>query len=560
MSQLNNGFDTDIDSFLNLDSDYTSASATGTPHSAVPALAHQSSSNFGVNSQQIFAGPSFQYEQYRQQTGLPVGGLANTFAVNQNSGLQHFDGHGFVMPNEISNFPLTKLDDFDFGRHSSFDMNDMDFEDDSPTDMPDMYYAGGNPKAYISPTSLVASNASPSTSAPVQRIYPGMHAQQAAEKAQQAQQKQQEIISQQQQPRQVAGQKPLPKGPAAKDPAVEESISRILSQMRQKSISTTDEDGTPVPSGANIPRMKKEDDDMDEDERLLASEEGKKLTSKERRQLRNKVSARAFRSRRKEYIGQLEGDLNVKVDEANALRDENRQLREENNRLTDLTRMLLSSQAFSGFLQELSQTSGSATIQSGTQQARQERTKSQPKRKDVNPHEAGRQLQTQQQQRVGMVLMPETAIDMSLFETPTWAPAVTTNDFQVFSVTSLPQGPVLDLEAMSGKVANGPKKSVEASKLLPIIPEIPEAVRAASMAVTEKNKAGVDCQNTSASTSASLTPIVLSVVAAKPHHAPARSVTPQEQLCASQCLQSMCDELQETSDRLAMLMSGPDRL
>ncbi|GAM91588.1 hypothetical protein ANO11243_096400 [Dothideomycetidae sp. 11243] len=39
---------------------------------------------------------------------------------------------------------------------------------------------------------------------------------------------------------------------------------------------------------------------MDEDERLLASEEGKKLSSKERRQLRNKVSARAFRSRRKD--------------------------------------------------------------------------------------------------------------------------------------------------------------------------------------------------------------------------------------------------------------------
>jgi hypothetical protein len=49
----------------------------------------------------------------------------------------------------------------------------------------------------------------------------------------------------------------------------------------------------------NLPRAKKEDDEMDEDERLLASEEGKKLSSKERRQLRNKVSARAFRSRRK---------------------------------------------------------------------------------------------------------------------------------------------------------------------------------------------------------------------------------------------------------------------
>jgi hypothetical protein len=45
--------------------------------------------------------------------------------------------------------------------------------------------------------------------------------------------------------------------------------------------------------------MRKDEEEMDEDERLLASEEGKKLSSKERRQLRNKVSARAFRSRRK---------------------------------------------------------------------------------------------------------------------------------------------------------------------------------------------------------------------------------------------------------------------
>jgi len=37
----------------------------------------------------------------------------------------------------------------------------------------------------------------------------------------------------------------------------------------------------------------------DEDEKILASEEGKKLGPKERRQLRNKVSARNFRVRRK---------------------------------------------------------------------------------------------------------------------------------------------------------------------------------------------------------------------------------------------------------------------
>jgi hypothetical protein len=82
------------------------------------------------------------------------------------------------------------------------------------------------------------------------------------------------------------------------EPHVEESISRLLNQMRQNGGALTPEDGDHdlLP---HIARMKKDEEDMDEDERLLASEEGKKLSSKERRQLRNKVSARAFRSRRK---------------------------------------------------------------------------------------------------------------------------------------------------------------------------------------------------------------------------------------------------------------------
>lgn len=137
-----------------------------------------------------------------------------------------------------------------------------------------------------------------SSSTPVQRIYPGMHSQQAA----QAKARQQELMRQQQQ-RQVAGQRPLPSQPKAqpsKDPLVEESISRLLSQMRQNSVASTAEDeDTPSAGMSNMPRLKKDEEEMDEDERLLASEEGKKLTSKERRQLRNKVSARAFRSRRK---------------------------------------------------------------------------------------------------------------------------------------------------------------------------------------------------------------------------------------------------------------------
>ena len=70
--------------------------------------------------------------------------------------------------------------------------------------------------------------------------------------------------------------------------------------MRQNSVASADDDAsTPTGNLPNVARLKKEEDEMDEDERLLASDEGKKLSSKERRQLRNKVSARAFRSRRK---------------------------------------------------------------------------------------------------------------------------------------------------------------------------------------------------------------------------------------------------------------------
>ena len=73
--------------------------------------------------------------------------------------------------------------------------------------------------------------------------------------------------------------------------------------MRRSSVASSNDDDAATPTGngtlSHGARMRKDEEDMDEDERLLASEEGKKLSSKERRQLRNKVSARAFRSRRK---------------------------------------------------------------------------------------------------------------------------------------------------------------------------------------------------------------------------------------------------------------------
>jgi len=116
-----------------------------------------------------------------------------------------------------------------------------------------------------------------------------MHQQAAMAKAQaQAQQQQRQ--------RAQAKQAQRPKSAQPSDPIVEQKISQLLNSMRNKA---SMEDGSQGLPHHNIPRLKKDEEDMDEDERLLASEEGKKLSSKERRQLRNKVSARAFRSRRK---------------------------------------------------------------------------------------------------------------------------------------------------------------------------------------------------------------------------------------------------------------------
>lgn len=314
MSLLNTGFDSEIDSLFDVDQN-TYSSLSSTPDLskgkavARPSLSSPNSGSYMSGQSQQFSGPSFQYDSYRQQTGLPVGGLANTFALNQATGLQYNGNHhGFVMPTETLNVPLSNLDEFDFARHSSLDMSEMDYDVDSPSDpLPTMFYPSTSSNGkFVNPTALVSQDSSPTYTAPVQRMYPGMHTQQAAQiKAQQAQ-KQQETLRQQQQ-RQIQGQKPLPAAPQQKpqqqqqkDPHVEESISRLLHQMRQNSVASTEDDAsTPTGDLPHIARMKKEEEDMDEDERLLASEEGKKLSSKERRQLRNKVSARAFRSRRK---------------------------------------------------------------------------------------------------------------------------------------------------------------------------------------------------------------------------------------------------------------------
>jgi hypothetical protein len=297
----------------------SSVSPTSKSQFARPVSATPTTNNTMVptGSQQTLSGPSHQYELYKQQTGIPTGAVANTLAVNQSNA--HINPAGYGMDYYSG---LSPNDDFvDFGtapRPTPFNgQPDMDMEYEAPNGEPAFFYpersmqssefvnpnAIGGPEGHMPPPSSVL----PTQTSNVGRLWPGMHQQQAAlAKAQAQQRQQQQIIQQQRQqasmaqpPRQQA--RPRANGQPT-DPIVEEKISQLLNSMRQSSVVTSDGDDMNTPNGsgmAQVHRMRKEEEDMDEDEKLLASEEGKKLSSKERRQLRNKVSARAFRSRRK---------------------------------------------------------------------------------------------------------------------------------------------------------------------------------------------------------------------------------------------------------------------
>lgn len=252
-----------------------------------------------LSTAQPLSGPSHQYDLYKQQTGIVPGALANTLQVNQNNahigaGYQQFD---------IDAYFANMDDGFDFNASPSqpnINGSEVDMEFDSPPADQNMFFT----ESTVNPNAIGGQEAhglpSPpgmATQSNVGRMWPGMHQQAALAKAQAQQRQQQQIIAQQQQQRannQAKQQRPKPAQPT--DPIVEQKITQLLNSMRAKPSAPMSDHNSPL---MNLPRSKKEEDDMDEDERLLASEEGKKLSSKERRQLRNKVSARAFRSRRK---------------------------------------------------------------------------------------------------------------------------------------------------------------------------------------------------------------------------------------------------------------------
>lgn len=255
------------------------------------------------SSQPTLSGPSHQYDLYRQQTGIPQGAVASTLAVNSsnmhlNSSYNFSDG--FL--SELS--PADEYVDFATAPGATPFSGDMDAETKFEATEPAFFFPERSGSSeFVNPSAIAG--ALPAQTSNVGRLWPGMHQQQAALAKAQAQQKQQQQIMAQQRQSPMGGQsRPRPRPHPPTDPIVEEKITQLLNSMRQSSVTAeSNEESSPSVTMSNLHRAKKDEEDMDEDERLLASEEGKKLSSKERRQLRNKVSARAFRSRRKgQYI------------------------------------------------------------------------------------------------------------------------------------------------------------------------------------------------------------------------------------------------------------------
>jgi hypothetical protein len=316
LSQYGSTYDTDMDSFFNLEQlgyqapDSIKSNPSLTTQSSYSATDSNGDGFTGVvsnaQSQMLFSGPSHQYDDHQQQTGLPTGALAHAMAFSTSmplalsSGFQSFNSNG-----EIVGTTFKQEDAVNFASTPARNPSRMSVDSAPAFFRPSK---AGSSQRFIDPTTLDGLEISPiSPPAQVGRMYPGMHRQQAA-MAQAAQQQRQLDGQARPQQRNSSGQingssrQPgLSKDRHVRptDPIVEERISRLLQQMKDKAVASQQDLKQTSNSLPQIGRLRKDEDDMDEDERLLASEEGKKLSSKERRQLRNKVSARAFRSRRK---------------------------------------------------------------------------------------------------------------------------------------------------------------------------------------------------------------------------------------------------------------------
>ncbi|KAF2143464.1 uncharacterized protein K452DRAFT_297197 [Aplosporella prunicola CBS 121167] len=446
----NQCFDPDMDSLVDfnaIQSPQPSSSSSHMPGSTVTSTMSSPTNTMLPLDQsedhQTPAKPSHEYDLFKQQTGLPSGSVPGLGMPGVNQSV--YNGHHQQM---FSNSGLG-FDEYSMG------MGSMDVEMSSNNGLPAFFFSPSESHSddYVDPSAI--SHEEPQQAV---RFFPGMHQQQAAlaakAQAQAQQQRQQQIIQQQQRERAAQQSSAQPQRKSVShhvaDARTEEIIGRVVNQIRQNSTLQSQPDMQASNVLPHIIKMKKDEEDMDEDERLLASEEGKKLSSKERRQLRNKVSARAFRSRRKEYIGQLEGEVAAKSNEANDLRLQNRALMEENARSRAFIERLLRHQAFGPFLDELSRDPAltePVKLPTPAPAPRQESFSSAPSMMEDNS-------------QMGMSTIPEQPVDMSMLSISNNGYFPNTgfnfNQPQVFAVFEVPQGPadLFNTDVLSGKATS----------------------------------------------------------------------------------------------------------
>ena len=230
--------------------------------------------------------------------------------------------------------------------------------------------------------------------------------------------------------------------------------------------------------------------------------------------------------------------------------------------------MLLSSSAFSGFLNELSVNGGSIPSALQKTPAAQQGQPPVQTRKDVNPHQVARQMQQQQQSRghnarVGMTMIPETSIDFSSLDINNsangWNSGIDMNTFQVFAVTSVPE-PAIDVAAISGKSSDVLPTNSDASKDIPRLP----SVSATAMAEPVESKINEDVELDESLTlfidtpviDAPITPFSTPVSVQKPCQLNLVVCSPEDEAANAVALERLCSIMDESSSRIESLVPG----
>lgn len=158
-----------------------------------------------------------------------------------------------------------------------------------------------------------------------------------------------------------------------------------------------------------------------------------------------------------------------------------------------------------------------------------------------------------------MTLIPETPIDMSIFDgSGSWNNVIPSNDFQVFSVTEMPEPPKLDMEAISGKSECKPIPS--SNKDLPVIPSLPVKTPVSKdLPLITSTSDDLYEDETAVATQLELSaPLSITLAKAAVSSEILAAQSPQQSSSSPgtwSTLDQLCEELDDTCQRLSELLS-----